>query len=460
MSNRLLHGPRRRIIGQQAPLWPVALNTSSAQAGGLAAAWAPFAAPGGTRLRDLSGRGRDIALQGAAYRASDIGHVVAFDGTDDYAERSGTVTTDGDWTVSIWVKSTDTNCIVFCERASAGTVGWYIGDWNLVGDGGVTFGIWDGSDWVRAQSGETLSGELQLITAVRHGTGMELYIDGALKATATQSDPVSRDVIELGRYMAGNDAYFTGEIALISAWDYALSAGAVRALYDPQARWSLFAPRRLARVWPATAGGAPVTRTASLQAALQRQAGVLASLDTVLRAEAVVTALAGAALAQPSSRGAALDLAALAVREAQADLEAALEASLELGAGLDASLSAAGLSQRAAALDGAIRRLVTLGAALEAVLSGAGRETAGLDAWLALGLERSAGLDALAEVGRAGPAAALQAALRATPDRTAALDAAIGLVVAAAGGRTHEVPAEGRSEAVGAGQRIVSPKGE
>lgn len=211
----------------------------------------------------------------------------------------------------------------------------------------------------------------------------------------------------------------------------------------------------------APAAGGPTTRTiaGNLDAALRRQASFTASANAALRAETALSAWAGAALAQAVPHSTNLDFAAQAVAQAQAELDASLRRAFSFGIGLDANLTAEGLSQRAAGLDGAVRRLNLASGALEAALRASAQGTAELDAWLALGLEQAVGLDAAAEMRRQLSDTALQAVLRATPDRTAGLDAVIGLVVAAAESRTHRVPPRGRLTVAGEDRLSVIPSG-
>jgi hypothetical protein len=242
--------------------------------------------------------------------------------------------------------------------------------------------------------------------------------------------------------------------------DVAMAAIFSPALSDAEAKFFTANPYCLVeeepvpRVWPAAGGAATRSEVASLQAALRRQINLQAALGAAARAARTLSVSSGAALARGQLRSDSIDAAVQALVSAQADLNAALTRSLLAGAGMDANVTQQGLSQRVAALDGAVRRLNALGGSLEAALRAGGQASAQVDSPLARLVQDTIGLDAATRLGFELPALALAAALRATPERVTALDAAIGLIVAAAASRTLNVAAPGR-HAVAANRRQV-----
>ena len=496
MSNRLLHGPRQaigsRAIGSRAPRWPFALNPESPHARGLIAAF-PLMNGSGT-LELLSGRlggesgpaSATEATFGPVPGSKQIRGLFAPEfggGASDDAilyddpPAAWELTSSTKLTVAAWIhprSNGQNNQGRIADNDGARSnqnTGWTFrvggagsgsGDRRLAFAKNATSGTWNAN--MTLDTGYVLDewNHVACVVDLDAGT-VRFFRNGAfLEQVSIQTGAInaSGDPLAIGRDAMRQAREFDGWIADVRIWGRASSDRQVRSLWHPQTRWSLYRKVRVPRIWPATGGATTRTVVASLQAAMRRQAGLSASLDAAFRAEALLSALSEAAVAQRVLGSASLDLAAQSVRDAQADLEAALRASLDLGAGLDASLTTEGLSQRAAALDGAIRRLETVSGVLEAALLASAEGAATLDAWLALGFERSAGLDAAAELGRLGPDTLLQAALRATPDRTAALDAVVGLVVAAARGRTHKVSAQDRRRIVDAGRRVTFPKGE
>ena len=311
-------------------------------------------------------------------------------------------------------------------------------------------------------------------------TGTSIYVNGREITYTVQTDgsgtPGADSAVDLviGNFPAG-DRELDGLI-----WDARLyigrkwSAGEVAAAYDPAGRFALFQERRVPSALPAAAAVATNTRTAALQGALRRQASLTAAVDASLRASLTIAAALNAAAQRPATGAAGLDSALRAARLAQADLNAALRASL-IGnaqldsalrgaqasvAGLDANLTVEGLAQRASAIDAAVRRARQETATLSAALAAAGFATASLDAPLAIGRGQAADLDVAMQRAGALVDSELQAALLGTSGGVAALDAVIGMVIAAAsrtfavaGRAPHRVAASDRRTDVPFGQR-------
>lgn len=463
MSNRLLY-LRQGCRG--APVWPFALNRASPQARGLVEVF-PFWEGAGAKLHGLAGSGIEGTFEGPPTWTV---HPVFGRPALDFTGNSETdrvnlgnvqhprLSFDWDRPWSFWLR---------CRPDGfAADDGCLFGKWGSTQQRQVLLRIDQGSGNTELRAGNitiftgsaVTAGHDLVYAVVNDGSktaaGVRIYVydlttrrfieDGANPTSAPTDANDQSAVCTLGRTI-GNSDEFDGLMDELRFYDVALTRAEILHSLDPATRWDLYRETRVPPVWPAAAGGAVThTRVASLQAALRLQTSFSALTDAALQAESVLSALAGAALQDEVLRNASLDLAAQALMEAQTELDSALRTAFDLSAGLDASLTAEGLSQRAAALDGAVRRLKLVGTALQAALRGSGQGTAELDARLALGLARTAGLDAVTRIARRRPDTALQAALRARSDRMAALDAVIGLVVAAARSRTHKVSASRR----------------
>ena len=129
-------------------------------------------------------------------------------------------------------------------------------------------------------------------------------------------------------------------------------------------------------------------------------------------------------------------------------------------AGLDANLTVEGLAQRASALDAAIRRARQATATLSAALTITGFGAASLDAPLAIGRVRAAHLDAAMGLTGTLVDSELQAALLGTGGSVAALDAVIGMVIAAAASRTFAVPGRAPHRVAASDRRTEVPFGQ
>lgn len=204
----------------------------------------------------------------------------------------------------------------------------------------------------------------------------------------------------------------------------------------------------------AEAGGATVTLTASLDAAVQRQNQLAqASMDAAIRRATTATAAVDAALSRVLTATAQLDAAARAtktnaasldaavqavrtgqasldaalssVRTGAASLDAALEARRTLSASLDAYLVAEGSASVSASLDAAIQMAMSVGASLDAAVAAAVAASVSLDAALASARTVSVSMDAVLTGAGTVIMAMLDAALQKAMSVTASLDGAI-----------------------------------
>ena len=115
----------------------------------------------------------------------------------------------GDFTIEAWVRPTGSG-VAFGRVIQCGNFGSG-GDWQLVRDasGGTTFGYWfdiDGGS-TRLISSETVnSNEWHFITIVRENSTVKMAINGAVVATGTSSQNLTRTTIAIGANEGGGES--------------------------------------------------------------------------------------------------------------------------------------------------------------------------------------------------------------------------------------------------------------
>ncbi|MEP7373424.1 MAG: LamG-like jellyroll fold domain-containing protein [Chitinophagaceae bacterium] len=153
---------------------------------------------------------------------------LSFDGTG-YIEAgtAGSVAGDGDFSVSAWVQTTSNDPMVIINQRDANDDGEYIlkiggiHSYPFSPDGAYPgkayFLIYgSGSDVVDLISTTSVNdGNWHFIKAVREGTSVKLFIDGALEASGTTSVVVNLNgsiATTIGKDLRDNNAYFKGLI--------------------------------------------------------------------------------------------------------------------------------------------------------------------------------------------------------------------------------------------------------
>jgi hypothetical protein len=115
----------------------------------------------------------------------------------------------GDFTIEAWVRPTGSG-VAFGRVIQCGSFGSG-GDWQLVRDasGGTTFGYWfdiNGGS-TRLISSETVnSNEWHFITIVRENSTVKMAINGAVVATGTSSQNLTRTTIAIGANEGGGES--------------------------------------------------------------------------------------------------------------------------------------------------------------------------------------------------------------------------------------------------------------
>jgi len=155
----------------------------------------------------------------SAYDTSTITPSFSFDGTDDYIALSNTITFNGAFTYSVWIKMTALNR-------------------NLLGNSGTTdFYYINTSGHVILSGTYTFStglstGQWYCIIITRDtGNNTKIYING-LQNGSSQSASTTWNFNQIGRYQTGgvNDAY--GNMTAIHRYNRALSASEVLHNYN------------------------------------------------------------------------------------------------------------------------------------------------------------------------------------------------------------------------------------
>ena len=243
--------------------WPFAnppnsqftLNTMSPQARGLVAWWPTLGSFGAMALRDFSAYANAGILQGGlGWKIhQQLGQVLDFDGTGgDYVDISAARLPTGAAarTIVLWfvVPTTDQRS-AFSYGINAAGQRWtmHLGASTVSVE--VSFTEW-GDDTL------ALSGVHQVAMVFPPGgiqsSDILIYLDGLLLSSATLAGaPQNINTNAGGNWIIGADwdldPVQDGPIGEVRAYNRALSAAEVWALYDPATRWELYRP--VARFW-------------------------------------------------------------------------------------------------------------------------------------------------------------------------------------------------------------------
>ena len=191
-----------------------------------------FDAGSGTTLADVSGRGHNGTIAGAAWStAGRNGGALSFDGVNDMVTVADTAALDltNAMTLEAWVRPSTTNrwrTVALKEQPGALVYSLYS---NNSGQRAST-NLWLGSGEVEARSAASLpTNAWTHLAATYDGAVIRLYVNGALSgsATATGSMPASTGAFRIG----GNtvwDEYFGGLIDDLRLYNRALSAAEIQ----------------------------------------------------------------------------------------------------------------------------------------------------------------------------------------------------------------------------------------
>ena len=195
----------------------------------------------GTAAADSSGSGNNGTLtNGPTWTTGKINGALSFDGVDDYvsvANNSSLNFGAADFTITAWIKTTNASLgqsIVshFNSSDYAGfDFAFSTGDTNCVA-GKICF--WDGTNWTSVTSG-IASSQYTHVAAVRSGTSMTFYVNGAGTGTTTVSAsiPASTNTFNIGQSgQPASPRTFSGTIDDVRVYNRALSASDVLTLYN------------------------------------------------------------------------------------------------------------------------------------------------------------------------------------------------------------------------------------
>lgn len=248
-----------RATGFSPPRGPVELDRTHWSARGLVACWPLFV--GNDRgLKDLS-PSRAHLVKGATTAAptwlSRVGfdsRVLDFDGSNDEAHvEAGDVAplkiTGNAITLSAWVyQDADASANgdrIISKRTSAGGSDVYAMFPLGVGGGqhNFYFRLAGPGDLVWTGLSTLVTNQWLLWTGVYDGANAYLYRNGGLIDSDAKSGNITDSTQEVYLGHRKNETrHFPGSMADVRVWNRALSAGEVRALYDPATRWEAYVP--------------------------------------------------------------------------------------------------------------------------------------------------------------------------------------------------------------------------
>jgi hypothetical protein len=171
---------------------------------------------------------------------------VKFDGTGDYIQITIPVQSAAPLSICAWFNSSDAaseQCIASIADTAADNDYWSL---QAQGDVAGDYLRWRSFDATASDAITTrgyAADKWHLACGVEvSNTSRVAYLDGAAAGTnTTDKSPDDVDVLSIGalvRTSVGSE--FTGKIADVRVFDYALSAAQAAALFDPQTRWDLY----------------------------------------------------------------------------------------------------------------------------------------------------------------------------------------------------------------------------
>ena len=151
----------------------------------------------GTIVKDVSGNGNDGTLQGdPQWVAGKYGAALEFDGDDfvDFGNPDVLNFGTGDWTITAWIKTTQTDRgTIFANGGDNSGGVRYTFATHEANDDRMTLTTDDNSTKVQAQGGTVvIDGQWYHVAAMREGTTISVYVNGVLDGTNTV--PVGYDL--------------------------------------------------------------------------------------------------------------------------------------------------------------------------------------------------------------------------------------------------------------------------
>ena len=240
------------------------------------ALWYPLNDTAGTTARDYSATPHNGIYQGGvtlgAAGPTTCGTAATFNGSTGYVSNANTITSPATFSIEVWFKATTTGggLLVGFGNAVTGASGNYDRHIYMNNAGQVYFGV--ASNQTVHSTAAYNNGSWHQAVGTEGPAGLQLYIDGALVASA--STPTSSAQTYTGSWRVGYDSlggwtsnpqsnYFAGSLAEASFYNTQLSAARVAAHYAAatSASLTITATANASSVTPGSVVGYTVTVT-------------------------------------------------------------------------------------------------------------------------------------------------------------------------------------------------------
>lgn len=219
---------------------------------------------------DSSGNSFHGTVMGdTTYEPGVSGQAISLDGDGDYVDLGNPAALNfgtGDWTVSMWIKTTESDKGVLFANGGGGAGGIHYA--LVVGESQndkITLSVDDDQDRVQAHSSTNVTdGEWHCVAGVRDGDTLRVYVDCELEGTADLpagydlSGTVQHNALIGAIWNHGTNTienYFNGLIDDLRIYDYALSHEEVRYVCD--CRDLIWTETYKGEVWSFTTEGCP-----------------------------------------------------------------------------------------------------------------------------------------------------------------------------------------------------------
>jgi hypothetical protein len=155
----------------------------------------------------------------------------------DIASASGVPTGSASRTVSLWLKTTDSNNKEFFQSGDdLGTAGDQFALLNISGKDYFSGG--SGRD--KAGNRTINNGAWHMFTVTYDGTVVSLYVDGTLDVSSTLSLSTNSNHVDFGSTTAGGN-YLTGDLDEIGVWSKVLSTQEITDLWNGESGQTMVA---------------------------------------------------------------------------------------------------------------------------------------------------------------------------------------------------------------------------
>jgi len=181
--------------------------------------------PFDTNAGDYSGNENNATNHGATLTTGKINGAYAFDGDEDYIERSLTLTSGS--TIAFWAKPNieHSNCFIFAHTST--TEQWAFRLWS------------DDRMWFQSTTGNTVTINVPnlntdawnyVVLSINTNGVMTLFLDGENKNTAQMNGDITTNTI--GDYTFASGFGFNGTLDEVAVWNRALSEEEILLLYN------------------------------------------------------------------------------------------------------------------------------------------------------------------------------------------------------------------------------------